>query len=114
MSGRAFWIVALGAALAGLIAYNVFHRREQAIAPAEHAHETSGEPASAHEHLATQPAAGEVGAPSSPDARAVTSGDDGRDTAAEGQPAAIPGSSAPHASISQVLRDAGREAFVND
>src|SRR5262245_41099944 len=110
MSGRALWIVALGVALAGLIAFNVFRSNDQQRTAVERApgpsNAAEAEPPGARR--ATLRPAEDLGARSTADAAG------GRDAAAQPQPVAISPSPAPHASITQVLKDAGREGFINE
>jgi len=110
MSGRALWIVALGVALAGLIAFNVFRSNDRQSTAIERA---SG-PSSAAE--AEPPGASRVTLRPAENlgARSPADAAGGRDHATQPQPVAISPNPAPHASITQVLKDAGREGFVTE
>jgi hypothetical protein len=113
VSARGVWIVALGAALAGLVALNVFRSAEPESAAGTASPPPSvGQAEPLDSGLATQRTARDVGATSS-ESRADAIGVDGGD-AAKAPSSPIIRSATPHASISQVLIDAGRERVVDE
>jgi hypothetical protein len=100
MTARGFWILALGAALAVLIALNVFRNQESASAGPDIARDPAGEASSAQ-----RPVDAARGSPSS-DQRAAATVAPSRDAAPEPQvvpaPSPTPG---PYASMSAALAD---------
>ena len=103
MSARAFWIVALGAALAVLIALNVFRSQEQAGVGADAA---SPPFRAGVEAPAAQPPATAVRGSPSVDQRVDATGADGRGALAEPQPLpALFPTSGRYASMSAALAD---------
>lgn len=103
MSGRGIWIVALGAALAALIAFNVFRSEGPHSADAV----VSRPPSADRDELrgegrAANGAAQEAPASRSPDSRADVTAADSREAPTQLQPAPV-GSSGPFSSISAAL-----------
>jgi hypothetical protein len=114
MSARALWIVGLGAALAALIAFNVFRSHERGSSDAELPRPSSAnEPEGPDDGRAAQRAAEEIRGSQSPDQRADAVGADGRDASAE-RPAAIPPNPLPHGSISQALKAVDKEFMISE
>src|SRR5262245_23574905 len=105
MSARGLWIVALGAALAVLIALNVFRSEEPGSVDAETASRPSSGGGIEQREAAERPADAVRGS-APPDRRADAPGADGRGATSESQPApeSLP-NPGPYASISAALED---------
>ena len=102
MNARAFWIVALGAALAVLAALNLFRSEEQVGG----ANAASSPLRAGQDEPAAQPSVGAVRGSSSAEPRADAAGADGRGAAPEPQPVPAPfPTPGRYASISAALAD---------
>ena len=103
MNARAFWIVALGAALAVLAALSLFRSEQQEGAGANAAPSTLR---ARQDEPAAQPSVGAVRGSSSAEPRADAAGADGRGAAPEPQPVPAPvPTPGRYASISAALAD---------
>jgi len=112
MSARALSIGALGAALAALIAFNLFRSHgstDAELPPPSSANEAEGP----DDGPAAQRAVEEIRGSRTPDQRADAVAADGRNASAE-QPAAIPPNPLPHASISQALKAVDKEFMISE
>ena len=114
MSARALSIGALGAALAALIAFNLFRSHERGstdaeLPPPSRANDVEGP----DDGPAAQRAVEEIRGSRTPDQRADAVAADGRNASAE-QPAAIPPNPLPHGSISQALKAVDKEFMISE